>query len=84
MPGLPIKFCPRCGAELVRRWIEGRKRNFCKECNRPLYQNPKPCAGVLVVDGVEVLLIERTQPPAVGSWSVPAGYLCFVESLAEA
>jgi len=30
---------------------------------------------VLVVDGDEVLLIERGAPPAAGTWSVPAGYL---------
>ena len=64
-----------CGAELVRRLIEGRDRHFCERCDRPVYRNPKPCAGVLVVNGAKVLLIERTQPPAVGSWSVPAGYL---------
>jgi ADP-ribose pyrophosphatase YjhB (NUDIX family) len=40
-----------------------------------VYRNPKPCAGVLVVDGEELLLIERTNPPNVGAWSLPAGFL---------
>lgn len=75
----PINFCPHCGFEPVRRRIEGRERDFCERCDRPFYRNPKPCAGVLVVDEVEVLLVERTQPPAVGSWSVLAGYLEFDE-----
>ena len=75
MVGLTFEFCPVCGAELVRRLIEGRDRHFCERCDCPVYRNPKPCAGVLVVNGAKVLLIERTQPPAVGSWSVPAGYL---------
>lgn len=75
MLGPPLEFCPRCGTELGRRSIDGRERRFCERCDRPVYRNPKPCAGVLVVDGTEVLLVERTRPPAVGSWSVPAGYL---------
>jgi len=30
---------------------------------------------VVVIDDAEVLLVQRTNPPAVGSWSVPAGFL---------
>jgi ADP-ribose pyrophosphatase YjhB (NUDIX family) len=68
-------YCPTCGAELVARRIEGRDRPYCPACEQPWYRNPKPCAGTLVVDGSSVLLVQRTQPPSVGSWSVPAGYL---------
>jgi ADP-ribose pyrophosphatase YjhB (NUDIX family) len=51
-------------------------RRYCQQCEQPIYQNPKPCAGVLVIDDCErVLLIKRTEPPAPGAWSVPAGYL---------
>jgi ADP-ribose pyrophosphatase YjhB (NUDIX family) len=75
MYDLPLEFCPNCGADLVCRRIEGRERKFCKQCERPIYRNPKPCAGVLVVDNAAVLLVTRTRPPAVGSWSLPAGYL---------
>jgi ADP-ribose pyrophosphatase YjhB (NUDIX family) len=39
------------------------------------YRNPKPCAGVLVGETNRLLLVKRTEPPGVGSWSVPAGYL---------
>ena len=69
------RFCPACGTGLTDRRVEGRDRRFCPACERPVYRNPKPCAGVLVVDGGRLLLVERTEPPAVGAWSVPAGYL---------
>ncbi|MUW15142.1 NUDIX domain-containing protein [Halorubrum sp. CBA1125] len=68
-------YCPRCGSELERRRIEGRERAYCTRCTEPVYRNAKPCAGVIVVDGVRALLVERTNPPAVGSWSLPAGFL---------
>ena len=68
-------YCPACGNKLETRQIERRSRDYCPVCERVLYRNPKPCAGVLVVDGPKVLLVERTEPPAVGAWSVPAGYL---------
>lgn len=74
MSELP-RYCRTCGRRLDRRRIEGRIRAFCPNCTEPRYRNPKPAAGVLVVDTDAVLLVERTVPPAVGSWSVPAGFL---------
>lgn len=68
-------FCPTCGTELTDREVEGRSRRFCPVCERPVYRNPKPAAGVVVVRDDAVLLIERTNPPAVGHWSLPAGFM---------
>lgn len=69
-------YCSTCGTELDDRKIEGRTRRYCHNCAKPIYRNPKPCAGVLVVDDQKrVLLVKRTEPPAAGSWSLPAGYL---------
>jgi len=72
-------YCPECGQELEDRFIEGRIRPFCPKCDSPRYRNAKPCAGVLVTDETEILLVQRSNPPAVDSWSVPAGYLEFDE-----
>jgi ADP-ribose pyrophosphatase YjhB (NUDIX family) len=33
----------------------------------------------LIVDDERVLLVKRTQPPGVGTWSVPAGFLEYDE-----
>jgi len=68
-------YCHRCGTALDVRRIEGRDRRYCPSCDRPVYRNPRPCAGVLVVDGDAALLVRRTEPPDAGSWSVPAGFL---------
>lgn len=70
-----IQYCPLCGEEVNYRRIDGRIRPVCQSCERTHYRNPKPCAGVLVSDGERVLLVKRTEPPDVGAWSVPAGYL---------
>lgn len=74
MTGGP-SYCPTCGGGLATRRVEGRERAYCGACERPVYRNSKPAAGVAVVDGPQALLVRRTNPPAVGSWSVPAGFL---------
>lgn len=72
----PLIYCPTCGTNLISKQIEGRIRRYCQHCGKPIYRNPKPCSGVLVVDERErLLLVKRTQPPSPGAWSVPAGYL---------
>ena len=68
-------YCLECGAALETRRVEGRERSYCQHCETPVYRNAKPCGGVLVVDDKQVLLVKRTNPPAVGSWSLPAGFL---------
>lgn len=69
------KYCSICGTEVTTIRTENRTRNYCPKCDRIQYRNPKPCAGVCVVDGTNLLLIKRTTPPDVGAWSLPAGYL---------
>jgi len=73
VPGDP-SHCPACGTPLTTVQLEGRARNYCDTCDEPVYRNPKPAAGVLVVDGDSVLLVRRTNPPA-DVWSLPAGFL---------
>lgn len=79
-----LNYCPSCGGQLEDRYLEGRSRAYCSNCEQPVYRNAKPCAGVLVVDDSELLLVQRSNPPAVGSWSLPAGYLEIDESPATA
>jgi ADP-ribose pyrophosphatase YjhB (NUDIX family) len=73
--GTSPNYCPECGTELGVRRVEGRDRPYCPACDAPVYRNAKPCAGVLVVRDDELLMVRRTNPPSVGAWSVPAGYL---------
>ena len=71
------RFCPLCG-ELLRRTKragDDRGRLVCTACGRVDYENAKPCAGVIVVDGLSVLLIRRGIEPYRGWWDIPGGFL---------
>lgn len=72
----PASFCPRCGTDLTDRHVDGRARRFCAACDRVVWQNPAPGAGVGVVDpDAGVLLVQRAIEPGVGEWAVPGGYM---------
>lgn len=70
-----MKFCPECGNNLTTERVENRDCHFCRQCDKVVYLNPKPCAGVVVIERDELLLIKRQKPPARGCWSLPAGFL---------
>ena len=71
----PATYCPDCGAVLAQRSFEGRERQYCPDCERFIWQNAKPCVGVVVRDGNKALLIKRAIPPDVGAWAPPGGAL---------
>lgn len=75
MTTYPASYCPDCGTELDARHVEGRERRYCRRCERFVFHNAVPTAGVAVVDGDRVLLVERAAPPGVGEWTVPGGHL---------
>jgi ADP-ribose pyrophosphatase YjhB (NUDIX family) len=45
---------------------------------------PVVAVGVLLLDGDQVLLVQRAKPPAVGRWTVPGGKVELGETLEEA
>ncbi|MFN0072976.1 MAG: NUDIX hydrolase [Chloroflexota bacterium] len=47
----------------------------CTRCDRPLYENSRPCAGVVVVRDHRVLLAKRGIEPLKGYWDIPGGFL---------
>lgn len=47
-------------------------------------QRPIAGAGIVVVRGDEVLVIQRGKPPYQGEWSIPGGKIEFGETSAEA
>ncbi len=50
-----------------------RERAFCPDCERAVFRNAVPSAGVIVREDRRVLLIERATPP-VGVWALPGGH----------
>ncbi|WP_440988650.1 NUDIX hydrolase [Haloarchaeobius baliensis] len=75
MTSYPASFCPDCGTGLVDRAVDGRERRFCEACERVVWHNPAPCAGVAVVGAEGVLLAQRDVAPGRGRWGVPGGHL---------
>jgi len=70
-----IKFCPLCAATLERKERAGRVRACCSTCDFVHWENPKLASVVIVpVDG-SIVLTKRCEPPAVGSWCLPGGFV---------
>ena len=77
-------FCPHCGTEMEAAEVAGRMREACPACGFILYRNPVPGAGVLVEMDKGIVLIQRGQPPFVGWWALPSGYIEADESVEQA
>ncbi|MDY7079923.1 MAG: GNAT family N-acetyltransferase [Chloroflexota bacterium] len=77
-------FCPHCGTEMEAAEVAGRMRESCPACGFILYRNPVPGAGVLVEMDKGIVLIQRGQPPFVGWWALPSGYIEADESVEQA
>jgi 8-oxo-dGTP diphosphatase len=69
-----MTFCSSCGARLPH---EPPVR--CPACRRSHWQNPKPCAGALVVHASRLLLVRRAHDPWRGLWDIPGGFCAIGE-----
>lgn len=78
-----MKFCPQCGAKLVEKLVDKRKRLVCEACGFIFYINPKVAAGVLVEDNGQVVLVRRGVAPRVGYWGLPSGFAEYDETIEE-
>ncbi len=70
-----LEYCSNCGAGNDYRELAGRKRRVCPECDTVHWENPRPAATVLVVSDGQLLLVKRAEPPAVGRWCLPGGFM---------
>ena len=68
-------YCPICGAPTIMRDRFGRERPVCSQCNHTVFFEPKVAVVVFVTDGEQVLLVERANDPAKGTWALPAGFV---------
>jgi NADH pyrophosphatase NudC (nudix superfamily) len=78
-----MKFCPRCGTELILRFESGRERPVCPQCGYVVYRNPAPVGLIVATRDDKLLLVHRTNAPLAGYWAPPAGYIEIDESVEE-
>lgn len=74
------KFCPICTGELIK------KNSFlkCTKCSYEIFNNPKPCAGVIIENAKnEILLVTRNTEPFKGWFDLPGGFSDVKENLEE-
>lgn len=65
-----ISFCPHCGNGLA-----AKPPTVCARCGYEVYENARPCAGAVVLDGAgHVLAIRRAREPRAGRWDLPGGF----------
>jgi ADP-ribose pyrophosphatase YjhB (NUDIX family) len=80
-----VNFCSQCGAAVGLAIPEGedRERHVCRTCGFIHYENPKTVVGCLPELDGKLLLCRRAIEPAIGRWTVPAGYLELGESVIQ-
>lgn len=79
-----IKFCPRCGTQVVHAEKFGSLRPVCPACDWIYFADPKVAAAALIVEDGKVLLVRRANDPMRGLWTMPAGFVDAGENPAEA
>lgn len=79
-----LKFCVRCGNQLVEELKEGKLFPMCIKCNKVYYADPKVAAGTIIESDRRVLLLRRGTEPKRGLWTFPGGYVDQGEPVPEA
>lgn len=69
-----VRFCLSCGQPLTFQQVEGRMRPVCLACGWIYYAQLKVGAAALLLHAGRLLLTQRSRPPFVGCWGLPAGY----------
>jgi 8-oxo-dGTP diphosphatase len=60
---------------------ERPRRIHCARCGYLIYDYPRPCAGVIVMKGDDVLVLRRGDPPRKGWLDTPGGFIDANESI---
>jgi ADP-ribose pyrophosphatase YjhB (NUDIX family) len=81
-----INFCCTCAAPVTVQVPAGDNlpRHVCSACGAVHYRNPRLVVGTLPVWEDRVLLCRRAIEPRMGCWTLPAGFMENLESVAEA
>lgn len=62
---------------------DNRERLICPDCGYIAYENPKVVVGAVCTFEDKFLLCRRAIAPAIGLWTMPAGYMELGETMAE-
>jgi 8-oxo-dGTP diphosphatase len=76
--------CARCGRPVRRTAGESPRKIGCAHCGYLIYDYPRSCAGVVVLQGDAVLLLRRAHLPRRGFLDVPGGFMEANESIERA
>lgn len=81
-----LRFCSACGAPLEERYFpeDDITRKVCGQCGEVAYRNPRVLVTTIVEKAGRILLCKRAQPPRVGFWTLPGGFMECDETLEEA
>jgi len=84
MSAKQVNFCQHCGTELVVEFRAGRERPACPRCGWVFFPDPKVAVVTLVQQGAKILLARRANPPQLGLWTLPGGFVDAGEDPARA
>jgi ADP-ribose pyrophosphatase YjhB (NUDIX family) len=78
------KYCPFCGAGIIKRKEGDVLREYCPSCQTFFYDNPLPVVSCILLKEREVLLVKRGNQPYKGKWCLPSGFAETGESIQAA
>ena len=82
---LNFVYCPKCGAKLAKKEIDGSLRNYCFACHYIQYINPLPGVAVLVEKDDKLLIGKRgLNSVESGKWCLPCGFVEHHENYLDA
>jgi ADP-ribose pyrophosphatase YjhB (NUDIX family) len=76
-------YCPRCRHGMGRAREGGTERPVCPACGFVQYINPAPGAGVALLRGENICLVQRRFAPKAGQWTLPIGFMEWGETVRQ-
>ena len=70
-----VRFCIRCGAPVEQQQRFGRVRPVCPQCDWVFFPDPKVAVTVLILQDGHILLVQRSNEPRRGCWTLPGGFM---------
>jgi ADP-ribose pyrophosphatase YjhB (NUDIX family) len=78
------RYCGECAGPLEERFVFGKTRLACRDCDAVAFEDPKVAVGVVVELDGGIVLGKRAHEPMLGAWSFPSGFVDAGEVLEDA